>query len=198
MRKSESHAIVPHMQITPRIFALFLCLASILSAQSTFGVVVGTVRDSSGAIVSGATVKLTNLGENTSRDTMTAPEGDYEFQNVKPGNYSVVVSHAGFRSFRSDGLTLVARQTLRVNAALQVGEVTETVSVQAAAGVIATDSPAIGQSLDSLAVVNLPSNLRAGGNTTPYNLIATLPGVQPDNGNAFSIQGGLPAQTETS
>jgi hypothetical protein len=175
-----------------------LCLAAALRAQSTFGVAVGTVRDASGAVVSGAVVRLTNTGENTSHETKTSAEGDYEFQNVKPGEYSIAVSHPGFRAFRATGLNVVARQTLRVDAALAVGEVTETVDVEAQAGVIATDSAAISESLGSLKVVNLPANVRAGGNTTPYNLIATLPGVQPDNGNGFSIQGGLPAQTETS
>src|SRR5215471_5604140 len=179
-------------------FALFLCLAGGAAAQSTFGVAVGTVHDSSGAVVAGAIVRLTNVGENTWQDTKTSSAGDYEFQNVKPGSYSVTVNHPGFRTFRSKGLTVVARQTLRVDAALEVGEVAETVEVEAQAGVIATDSPAISESLSALKVVNLPANLRAGGNTTPYNLIATLPGVQPDNGNGFSIQGGLPAQTETS
>src|SRR5262249_48621048 len=76
--------------------------------------------------------------------------------------------------------------------------VSEIVEVEAAAGVIATDSPAISESLNAQNVLNLPANVRAGGNTTPYNLIATLPGVQPDNGNGYSIQGRLPAQTETS
>jgi hypothetical protein len=186
------------MPAISRFIALLLCLAYVAPAQSTFGVVVGTVRDGSGAIISGASVRLTNLGENTSRDAKTSGEGDYEFQNVKPGSYSITVNHAGFRTFRMTGLTLVARQTLRVDAGMAVGEVTETVDVEANAGVIATDSAAISESLNSLTVVNLPSNVRAGGNTTPYNLIATLPGVQPDNGNSFSIQGGLPAQTETS
>ncbi len=111
---------------------------------------------------------------------------------------STSINRPGFRTFSTRELVLVARQTLRVDAALQVGEIAETVEVQTSAGVIATDSPSIAESLSSLKVVNLPGNVRAGGNTTPYNLIATLPGVQPDNGNGFSIQGGLPAQTETS
>jgi hypothetical protein len=148
--------------------------------------------------VVGATVRLTNTGQNISQDAKTGEDGSYEFQNVQPGSYTIDVNQSGFRAFRAAGLTLVARQVLRVDARLQVGEVTETVNVVVSAGVIATDSPAISESLNSQKVVNLPANVRAGGNTTPYNLIATLPGVQPDNGNGFSIQGGLPAQTETS
>ena len=180
------------------VVAVLFCGAAASHAQSTFGVVLGTVKDASGGVVTQASVLLTNLGENIARDTTTNENGAYEFQNTKPGLYSVKVSHPGFRTFTAQDLTLVARQTLRVDAALQVGEVSEIVEVKAAAGVIATDSPAISESLNAQNVLNLPGNVRAGSNTTPYNLIATLPGVQPDNGNGYSIQGGLPAQTETS
>ena len=180
------------------VVTVLLCGSGLSYSQSTFGVVLGTVKDTSGGIVKQATVRLTNLGENIARDTATSENGDYEFQNMKPGLYSVKVSHPGFRTFTAQDLTLVARQTLRVDAALQLGEVSEIVEVRSAAGVIATDSPAISESLNSQKVLDLPGNVRAGGNTTPYNLIATLPGVQPDNGNGYSIQGGLPAQTETS
>lgn len=186
------------MKLLTAVCLGILSVTGVALGQSTFGVIVGTVRDPSGAVVSGATVKITNTGENISRETVTATDGSYEFQNVKPATYSVSVNHPGFRAFSAADLELVPRQTLRVDAAMRVGEVTETVNVEVAAGVIATDSAAISQSLSSQKVAGLPANVRAGGNTTPYNLIATLPGVQPDNGNGFSIQGGLPAQTETS
>src|SRR5262249_47311441 len=148
----RSHYPERHMRNLRSISLLLVCLAG-ARAQSTFGVVVGTVRDPSGAVVIGATVRLTNIGQNISQDAKTGDDGNYEFQNVQPGNYSVDVNHLGFRTFRAGGLTLVARQVLRVDARLQVGEVTETVNVEVAAGVIATDSPAISESLNSLKVI---------------------------------------------
>ena len=63
---------------------------------------------------------------------------------------------------------------------------------------IATDTPVIASTLTTESVLNLPSNVRAGGSTSPYALIGTLPGVQSDNGGGYSIQGGLPAQSESS
>src|SRR6266478_1559457 len=102
------------MRNLPTFLAAFLCLGAAAYAQSTFGVVVGAVRDPSGAVVTGASVRLTNLEQNTSQDAKTSGDGDYEFQNVKPGSYSVTVNHGGFRAFSATGLTLVARQTLRV------------------------------------------------------------------------------------
>ena len=178
---------------------LLACLASFsLSAQSTFGVVLGDIRDSSGAVVRGAKVRLTNTAENSTRDVVSDANGTYEFQNVKAGPYSINVTFAGFRAFKISDLALIARQTLRVDAALQVGDATQTVEVTSTAGVIATDNPAISSSLTPESVLNLPSNVRGSGSTTPYGLLQTLPGVQSDNGGGYSIQGGLPAQSESS
>ena len=181
-----------------QLLAGLLLFASISLGQSTLGVVLGNVTDPSGAAASGATVKLTNTGENTSRTVTSNDNGLYEFQNSKPGEYSIEISKPGFRTFVARNLTLVARQTLRVDAALTLGEVTQTVEVEATAGVIATDSPAISSNLTPEKVATLPANFRASTNTSPFGLLQTLPGVQADNGIGLSIQGGLPAQSESS
>ena len=157
----------------------------------------GDVRDPSGAVIRGANVKLTNTAENTSREVVSDANGAYEFQNVKAGPYSVTVSSQGFRTYAASDLTLVARQTLRVDIALQVGDVAQTVEVTTSAGVIATDNPAIASNLTPEKVLNLPTNVRGAGNTTPFAMLQTLPGVQADNGLGLSIQGGLPSQQET-
>lgn len=168
------------------------------SAQSTLGVVLGDVTDPSGGRIASAKVRIVNLGENVPRETVGSENGSFEFQNVKPGTYSIEVSKAGFRAFRVKEVTLVARQTLRVDAKLEVGEVTQTVEVTADAGLIATDTGAISSNLTPEKVANLPANFRASTNTTPYSLLQTLPGVQSDNGGGYAIQGGLPAQSESS
>src|ERR1700730_13422464 len=108
------------------VWACLFLLTAAASAQSTFGVVLGTVKDSSGAIISGATVRLTNTGENTSHEAISDNAGNYDFQNVKPGSYSVTVTQKGFRSSTIRDIALEARQTIRVDATLQVGEVTQT------------------------------------------------------------------------
>lgn len=181
-----------------RSIITILFAVSAASAQSTFGVVLGTVRDATGAVVSGAAVKLTSQLENITRETTSNASGDYEFPNVKRGLYSISVSQAGFRNFTARDIPLEARQTVRVDAPLQVGEVTQAIEVAATAGVIATDSPVVASTLTSEKVLNLPVNVRGGGNTSPYAMIAVLPGVQPDNGGGYAIQGGVPAQTESS
>ncbi|MEZ5356777.1 MAG: carboxypeptidase regulatory-like domain-containing protein [Bryobacteraceae bacterium] len=179
--------------------ALLVCLYAAASfAQSTMGIVLGTVRDPSGSVVQGAKIRLTSSNENIFRDSVSDNFGNYEFQNVKRGIYEVSIAAAGFQPYISKNIQLEARATVRVDAALAVGEVAQAVEVSAAAGVIATDSPMIQSALSAEKVVSLPANVRAGGSTSPYNLIATLPGVQPDNGNGFGIQGGIPAQSDSS
>ena len=88
----------------------------------------------------------------------------------------------------------MARQTLRIDATLQVGDTATVVEVTTTAGVIATDNPAISSTLTPEKVLNLPSNVRGSGSTSPYAMLQALPGVQADNGLGLSIQGGLPAQ----
>ncbi len=168
-------------------------------AQSTFGTILGTVRDNSGAVVPHAKVKATNTDENTSREVVTNANGDYEFVNTKAGHYKLEISASGFQEFVAADLALVARQTLRMDASLQVGQVSTAVNVEARAGVIATDTQTIQSSLDSQALLTLPGNVRGGGgSTSPYALIAALPGVQPDDSGNFSIQGGLQSMSQFS
>ncbi|MCC6394321.1 MAG: carboxypeptidase regulatory-like domain-containing protein, partial [Bryobacterales bacterium] len=167
-------------------------------AQSTLGVVLGTVKDSSGGVLAGSRVRLTNAGQNTFQERTTNADGDYEFQNTQPGTYLVSVTQAGFQTFTARDIVVTARQTVRVDAVLQVGEVTQTVEVSASAGVIATDSPVVASTLTPEKVATLPVNVRGSGSTSPYNIIQVLPGVQSDNGGNFSIQGGLPAQSDSS
>lgn len=184
---------------------LGVCIAfqNIASAQSTFGTILGTVKDASGSVIANATVKITNTDENTSRDVKTNSNGDYEAQNSKAGHYQVETTATGFQKAITSNLRLEARQTLRIDMSLNVGDVTQAVTVESTAGVIATDTQVISSTLNSDQFMALPGNVRASNSTSPYNLIGMLPGVQSDNGSdgvnpSFSIQGSLPSQTQFS
>ncbi|MDX2029446.1 MAG: TonB-dependent receptor [Blastocatellia bacterium] len=191
-------------QIRPSLWglsALLVCAISMqfaVRAQSTFGAVLGTVRDASGSIISNASIKVINIDENTSRTMTTNSNGDYEAINLKPGRYRVEISSTGFETFATSEVMLVARQTLRVDATLTTGKVSEQVDISANAGAITTETQTISSSFGSQKILNLPANYRAAGSTSPYILIASLPGVQADNGNNFSIQGALPSQSQFS
>ena len=181
------------------LYSLLCLTPTIMVAQSTFGTILGTVKDNSGAVVPQAAVKATNTDENTTRETTTNGNGDYEFVNTKAGHYKVEVNAQGFQPYAATELLLIARQTLRIDVGLQVGQVSTAVNVEATAGVITTETQTVQSSLDGQALMTLPGNVRGGGgSTSPYALIAALPGVQPDDNGNFSIQGGLQSMSQFS
>ena len=180
------------------------CILGLLSlvgtgafAQSTLGTILGTVTDASGAVIANCTVKITNTDEGTSRTFTTDANGNYEAVNSKPDHYSIEASNAGFKTENVENLELVARQTLRVDLTLQLGQVTQQVEVQANVGVITTETETISSSYNALQITNLPTNYRASGNgNSPYYLLSILPGMQSDNNGNLSIQGGLQSQSQ--
>jgi len=181
------------------LLSLILVCPAAVVAQSTYGTILGTVKDPSGGVVPEAVVQLTNTDENTGREVTTNGKGDYEFLNVLPAHYQLTVRTSGFETFTATGLLLVARQTLRVDPTLKIGQASERVMVDANdAGVIATDTQTIQETFDPQKLLNLPANVRANGNTSPYQLIQVLPGVQSDDSGNFSIQGGIQSQTQYS
>jgi Carboxypeptidase regulatory-like domain len=166
-------------------------------AQSIQGSVLGVVKDTSGAVVPGAAVTLQNLDDGTIRKAVSSGTGDYQFLDSPAGRYSVDITAAGFERWSTSGLVLAARQELRVDAALVVGNIQQQIVVSAdAISTINTDTASISSTYSSTEVQNLPVNTRASASgTSALNIIGTLPGVQEDHGN-FSLQGALPFQTE--
>lgn len=145
-----------------------------------------------------AVVKVINTDENTAREVISGSNGAFEAANAKPGNYRVEAVATGFQTFIATDLNLTARQTLRVDVQLKVGAVNESVTVEGSSGVIATETQTVATTISGNQFSALPGNVRAADSTSPYNLIALLPGVQSDNGGGFSIQGNLPSQTQFS
>ena len=185
-------------------YALTLLLTFTLAtvagrAQSTQGSILGSVKDASGAVVPGATVTLTNTDEGVVRTTKSTASGDYQFLDVIADHYDIEVTAAGFEAWKITGAQLASRQQLRVDATLAVGAVQQSVQVSGDnASAIETESPSISAVYSADDAVNLPTNSRAGANgTSGLSLIGTLPGVQTDQGS-YSLQGGLPFQTEVS
>jgi hypothetical protein len=139
-----------------------LLLASSAFAQSTLGTILGTVTDPSGGTVPSAQVKVVNVDENTSRTLTTNASGNYEAPNSKPGRYNIEVSCPRFRTSQVENIDLVARQTLRVDVALSLGEVSQHVEVKGeGTGVITTETETVAATYQSLQIATLPTNFRA-------------------------------------
>jgi hypothetical protein len=158
------------------LIGLGVTFVSTLHAQSYYGSIVGTVTDSSGAIVPGATVTLTNKSTNEKHIAKSSSAGDYTFPDLEPAAYSVAVEAASFKRYLRDTVTVEVSTTTRVDAALQVGAVTETVEVNTQAALLQTDSGTLSNEVESQTVQEMPLNGR-----NVMNLLELEPGVIPTN-----------------
>jgi hypothetical protein len=152
---------------------LVLLLAGAASAQLTSQTaLVGTVTDSGGLVVPGAQVTAVNVGTKDTYETITNSEGQYNIQFVRTGTYEISITLDGFQTFKASGVQVTTNQVVRTNAALQPGGVAESVTVEATAVVLSTDSATVSESISERAVVDLPT---IGRNV--WTLAATTPGV---------------------
>ena len=141
-------------------------------------------------------VTVTNQGENTSRDVRSDAQGNYQAENMKAGMYRVRVKTTGFRELSITDIRLDARQIVRADLKLSMGGTDEKVTVEARPELINTESETISTSITSTEVLGLPANYRGAGSTSPYKLLAFLPGVQGDGNGNISVQGAQPNQVE--
>ena len=137
---------------------LFVCFGAI-PAMAQNASLVGTVRDAQQALIPGAMVTLKNVDTGIELTAMTNEMGNYEFPTVRPGNYTVRVDLSGFRSF-AQNLPLAVSQRARVDATLQVGNVSAEVTVQEAAAAVQTETSALGDVVQSRELRDIPLNGR--------------------------------------
>src|SRR5262252_7358782 len=142
------------------ILALFLTAAPLM-AQFDTAEVLGTIRDASGSVIAKASVVLTNQGTGIQAKTVTGDEGSYTFSNVKIGVYTVTAEATGFSKAIAKDVTVNVNSRQRVDLVMQVGAVTDSVEVTAAAAVLETDSSSRNQLINTKGVVELPLNGRA-------------------------------------
>ncbi len=138
----------------------FVLLAIPSIAQFETAEVLGTVHDASGAVLPKAEVVLTNEQTSIESKTISDESGNYDFFNVKPGRYTISADLAGFKTFKTTGVRVDVGARQRVDAGLQVGDITQSVNVQGAAEILQTDSSQYGQLINTQQVVALPLNGR--------------------------------------
>src|SRR5688572_2012201 len=157
--------------------ALFLAAAipQQVPAQVLYGSVVGTVQDPSGAVVPGAKITLTNSATNQVRDVLADEQGRFNIVNLVAGRYDMVVTASGFRTLNRTGIEVTINNVTRVTAGLDVGQVSEQVSVSASAAALQTDRSDTRSEIGSRTVVELP--LPSYRNF--QNMINLVPGATP-------------------
>ena len=142
------------------IFASCMFAAMPSHAQFDTAEVLGTVRDNSGAVVPKAELTLLHVDTGIQSKTKADENGNYTFSNVRIGTYKVTAEAPGFSKEVASDITVNVGARQRVDFALQVGAVTETVEVSGAAAILETDSSEHGQVIQSAAIVELPLNGR--------------------------------------
>ena len=138
---------------------LTMCLSSAPAiAQVLYGSITGVVKDSQGAAVPGATVTIVNKETNLTRDTVTNAEGAYNLINVPPGAYDVKISLQGFREGVRSNVPVTIGQISRIDMSLEVGTVSETVTVASEAQLLQTDKADVSTELKSAELTSMPLN----------------------------------------
>jgi len=152
------------------LLAVCVLFAASVFAQFETSEVLGTVRDPSGAVLPNVTVTLTNQGTGIQSKAITDVNGNYDFFNVRIGRYTVAAEVAGFAKFTATDVVVDVNARQRVDIAMQVGVVSQSVEVTGAAAVLETDSSEHGQVINTQQIVELPLN---GRNYSDLALLST-------------------------
>ncbi len=183
-------------------------MAAPVTAQILYGSIVGVVKDAQGAVVPGATVTIVNRDTNLTRETVADAQGNYSIGNVLAGTYDVKVSLQGFRDYVRSGVPVVIGQIVRVEVSLELGALTETITVASATNLLQTDLADVHTELSSTELTSLPLNRfrnyqalmnlvpgttpMAFGNAetdTPARSLATNVNGQPNTNNSTRTDG---------
>jgi len=181
-KNSSSFSLLPEagmlrrMLLLTSMFGLLMLGVNPLSAQIDTGGITGTATDSTGAIVSGATITLTNDGTGVVLSTKSTSSGTYSLNAIRPGTYTLRGEASGFEAFIDKGLEVHLQSTLTVDIPFVAGAVKQEVTVTAGAPLLQAENAAVGQTITSQTVNDLPLNgrnwaslaqLSAGTSTAP-------------------------------
>ena len=146
----------------------------------------GNISDASGAVVDKAIVKATNVNTGEVYSSAATAAGVFTIPLIKPGDYEFTTEAPGFKQFRQTGLRLETGTTVRVDVALEVGEVAETVTVEAAAPLLNTDTSSVGSVVRNSTIASMPLIDRRAAQLARLNGFV----VQNGSGSNFAMAGG--------
>src|SRR5215469_1877760 len=176
------------------VVALFLgFLGSSLKAQTNNGAIAGSILDSSGAAIVGAQVTATGVETHSVYNVVSSSTGAYRLSDLVLGSYDIVVSAPGFKEAKRTGVLVQINTTAALDITLQPGDVKETVTVEADAPTIQTDTSEIGTVITAKQITDLPLSLNSSGQSflrSPETFVFLAPGTQGpgtnQNGNGSS------------
>ena len=166
-----------------RHFVALLLIPAAALAQQTSANLTGTVSDVTGAVVADVEIRATNKATNLTRETRSDSGGTYTIPLLPAGDYTVSATKTGFRTNRVEAITLQVGQVARLDLQLQVGEVSESVSVEASGAILQTESATVGTVIDAQKIVDLPLNGR-----NFVQLAQLIPGVQAGTPGSITVR----------
>ena len=180
-----------------RLAAIMLIGAASAFAQGAGGTITGTITDKSGAVVPNASIEFTNQDTQAKSDLGTSSTGNYTLPNVPVGTYEFSVTAMGFKKFVRPGIIVQVGETVRVDAQLEVGANTESVTITAEAPLLKTESGEVSHQVDYAAADDLPLfTTNGGGGATgvgnirdPLTVLNLLPGAEQSTNNVLVING---------
>src|SRR5262245_29572021 len=152
-------------------------LTNLTNAQG-LGSIVGTVKDANGAVIANAKVTATEAGKGFSRTAQTDESGYYVLGSLRPTVYNLSVEASGFHTYDQKGVTLLADQTLTANVQMQVGAVSESVSITTGGELVDTTTPTLKQVIEQRSISELPLN---GRNAAELSLLVAGTVSYPTN-----------------
>lgn len=151
-------------------------LSSLAFCQNPYGRITGRVTDAAGAVAPGASVRVSQLDTNVVAATVTNSEGNYEIPNLNPGRYRLTVELAGFKRYERGPFELRVGDVLAIDVALELGAISESVTVTAEAPLLESASASLGQVIDNRRILDLPLP-----GASPMYLTQLTPGIVSTN-----------------
>src|SRR5262249_15029147 len=177
-------------RILPVLFCSLLVAAPAL-AQT--GQINGLITDNTGAVLPGATVKAVETATGLWRDTVTGADGRYTFVSLRPTTYDITAELSGFRTSQRKGILLQANENLTVNFSIEIGAISETVTVAGESPTVDVTSSALSEVVDSKRIVELPLNGRDAAKLSTLVAGMVLTAVDQESGK--TIPGSLRLST---
>lgn len=171
-----------------RFLSTLVLIATCIFAQTERGQIVGVISDTTGASVAGAQIRIVNKATATPLNILSGTTGDYTAANLPPGDYRLEITASGFKKFVQDNIKLSASASVRIDAALQLGQVSETIEVTTAVTQVQTENARVSTAVANKLVDELP--LVVGGEMrNPFGLVA-IAAESKGSGTRLSLGGG--------
>src|SRR5580658_2438194 len=185
-----------------KIAGLFVICTALAFAQGDRGTITGTVTDPTGAVIPNANIQVTNSDTAALYKIGTSNTGNYTLANLPAGTYTLTVEAQGFKRFERPGLIVQVAETIRIDAALEVGSSTDTITVSTEAPLLNTESGEISHQVDFTSADLLPlfTTNGTGGSSglgnirDPLAVLNILPGAQQTTDTILRVNG-LPSSS---